>query len=95
MKCQVNLWLLPLLSATIVSAATSYAAWAADTAIRRKYANGLNSAGTAAVIYDHGTFWEGLKQLYADTGNVSYYNWLLDGASRLVDSNGKIISSYE
>ncbi|KAH8834151.1 Six-hairpin glycosidase [Flagelloscypha sp. PMI_526] len=89
-------YLLAILSIPgLVKAATSYAAWTADSVIRRNQSNGLDSSGAASLIYDHGTFWEGLRQLYLDTGNTTYYNWILTGATRLVDSSGKIIGKYD
>ncbi|KAH8814458.1 Six-hairpin glycosidase [Flagelloscypha sp. PMI_526] len=90
-------FLFPLITSTVVSAATniSYAAWMADSGIRRNQANGINSSGKPQLIYDHGVFWEGLKQLYADTGNETYFEWILNGASNLVDEAGVIIGSYD
>lgn len=72
---------------------TPYSQWAADSAISRGQGNGLNS-GKPYVSYEHGEFWWGLRLLYEKTGDEKYYNYILDGASVLVDEDGSIIDQY-
>jgi hypothetical protein len=68
---------------------SAYSVWAADSAISRGQANGLNPAnGKAKVIYDDGEFQYALKRLYAKTGNTTYYNWIKLGVNGYVSSSG-------
>ncbi|KAF9028899.1 glycoside hydrolase family 105 protein [Hymenopellis radicata] len=71
----------------------SYAVWAADSAIARGQGNGLTSGGATTVSYEHGEFQWGLRLLYDITGNQSYYDYILAGANRIVDSSGTIIGA--
>ncbi|KAF9527223.1 glycoside hydrolase family 105 protein [Crepidotus variabilis] len=80
---------------TICSARpSSYAEWAADSAIRRKQGNGLDTSGSAIVSYEHGELQWGLRQLYEKTGNKTYYNYIVTGANNIVYDNGTVHGSY-
>ena len=75
-----------------VARPSSYAFWAADSGIRRKQGNGLDSSGKAVVSYEHGEFQWALRQLYEKTGNKTYYDYILDGASKIVADNGTVFA---
>lgn len=84
-----------LLSALTASARPqSYAVWAADSAIARKQGNGFDGAGQASVSYEHGELQWGLRLLYEQTKNVSYYNYILAGANNIVYDNGTVHGGY-
>ncbi|PFH48575.1 glycoside hydrolase family 105 protein [Amanita thiersii Skay4041] len=73
---------------------SSYAVWAADSAMKRGQGNGLTSAGAATVSYEHGEFQWGLRLLYEKTGNRSYYDYILAGANNIVFDNGTVHGGY-
>jgi rhamnogalacturonyl hydrolase YesR len=72
----------------------SYAVWAADSAIKRGQGNGLSSTGVAQNSYEHGEFQWGLRLLYERTGNKTYYDYIVTGASRIVTDAGAIQGGY-
>lgn len=72
----------------------SYAVWAADSAIQRGQGNGLDSSGKALVSYEHGEFQWALQLLYEQTGNQSYFDYILAGANNIVFDNGTVHGSY-
>ncbi|KAF5366571.1 hypothetical protein D9758_008980 [Tetrapyrgos nigripes] len=74
---------------------SSNAVWAADSAISRGQGNGLDANGQLTVSYEHGEFWWGLRLLYEKTGNQSYFDYILNGASRIVSNNGTVIGNYK
>ncbi|RDB26662.1 Unsaturated rhamnogalacturonyl hydrolase YteR [Hypsizygus marmoreus] len=80
-------------STRVLARPQSYAIWAADSAIKRGQGNGLSS-GSASVSYEHGELQWGLRQLYEKTGNKTYYNYILTGASNIVNDNGTIHGGY-
>ncbi|KAF9465919.1 glycoside hydrolase family 105 protein [Collybia nuda] len=73
----------------------SYAVWAADSAIKRGQGNGLSSAGTPSASYEHGELQWGLRQLYERTGNKTYYDYIVTGASRIVTDAGVVQGGYK
>lgn len=88
--------LLALYAATVAQARpSSYAVWGADSAIARSQGTGIGPSGTPLVSYDDGTFQWGLRLLYEQTGNQTYYDWILKGANTIVASNGTIDSTYK
>lgn len=74
--------------------ASSYAVWAADSAIARHQGNGLDTNGNAIVSYEHGEFQWGLRQLFERTGNATYFNYIKQGIDNIVFSNGTVHGSY-
>ncbi|KAG6819880.1 hypothetical protein H0H93_007759 [Arthromyces matolae] len=82
-----------LVSAANSTHPSSYAVWAANSAISRGQGNGLNSAGKTTVSYEHGTFWSGLRRLYEETGNQTYFQYIEDAVNRIVAPNGTIVGS--
>ncbi|KAF9451590.1 glycoside hydrolase family 105 protein [Macrolepiota fuliginosa MF-IS2] len=83
-----------ILPSFAVARPSSYAVWAADSAIARGQGNGLDSTGKASVSYEHGELQWGLKQLYDTTGNQSYFNYILAGANNIVFDNGTVHGGY-
>ncbi|KAK0475891.1 glycoside hydrolase family 105 protein [Armillaria novae-zelandiae] len=77
-----------LARASVYAHPQSYAIWAADSAIARGQGNGLDSNGKPTELQ-----W-GLRLLYETTGNKSYFNYIVQGASQIVDSNGNIGGGY-
>ncbi|KAJ3575413.1 hypothetical protein NP233_g1119 [Leucocoprinus birnbaumii] len=73
---------------------SSYAVWAADSAIARGQGNGLDSSGKAIVSYEHGELQWGLRQLFEKTGNRTYFNYMQTGVDNIVFSNGTVHGSY-
>ncbi|TFK37097.1 glycoside hydrolase family 105 protein [Crucibulum laeve] len=73
---------------------SSYAVWAADSAIKRGQGNGLDSTGKASVSYEHGELQWGLRLLYEKTGNKTYYNYIVTGANNIVYDNGTVHGGY-
>lgn len=73
----------------------SYAVWAADSAIKRGQGNGLDGAGNPLASYEHGEFQWGLRQLYEKTGNNTYYNYIVTGASKIVTDAGAVQGGYK
>ncbi|KAF8977496.1 glycoside hydrolase family 105 protein [Cyathus striatus] len=72
---------------------SSYAVWAADSAIARGQGNGLSS-GQPIVSYEHGEFQWGLRLLYEMTGNKTYLNYIKTGVDNIVFDNGTVHGSY-
>ncbi|KXN82943.1 Unsaturated rhamnogalacturonyl hydrolase YteR [Leucoagaricus sp. SymC.cos] len=90
-----SFWLLAsLLPALAVARPASYAAWAADSAIARGQGNGLDSSGQPDASYEHGELQWGLRLLYEKTRNQTYYNYIVSGASEIVDSSGAVLGGY-
>lgn len=83
-----------LARASVYARPQSYAIWAADSAIARGQGNGLDSNGKPTVSYEHGELQWGLRLLYETTGNKSYFNYIVQGASQIVDNNGNIGGGY-
>ncbi|SJL09226.1 related to cell wall glycosyl hydrolase YteR [Armillaria ostoyae] len=83
-----------LARASVYARPQSYAIWAADSAIARGQGNGLDSNGNPTVSYEHGELQWGLRLLYETTGNKSYFNYIVQGASQIVDSKGNIGGGY-
>lgn len=77
-----------------VARPSSYAVWAADSAISRRQGNGLDSDGNVVVSYDHGEFQWGLRQLFDRTGNTTYFNYIMEGIDNIVFPNGTVHGSY-
>ncbi|KAH9912859.1 glycoside hydrolase family 105 protein [Epithele typhae] len=76
---------------------SSYAVWAADSAITRGQGNGYddyNDPTKPVVSYEHGELQWGLMRLYSETGNKTYYDYILDASNVIVYDNGSIISDY-
>ncbi|KAJ7319046.1 Six-hairpin glycosidase [Mycena albidolilacea] len=90
--------IVPLLSLAILPAIEarpqSYAVWAADSAIARGQGNGLGSNGAPVNSYEHGEFQWGLRLLYEQTGNKTYFNYIQAGVDKIVSSNGTIGGGY-
>ncbi|KAJ8474162.1 hypothetical protein ONZ45_g16044 [Pleurotus djamor] len=74
---------------------SSYAVWAADSAIKRGQGNGLDSSGKASVSYEHGELQWGLRLLFEKTGNQSYYDYIQKGAENIVFPNGTVHGNYK
>lgn len=73
---------------------SSYAVWAADSAIARGQGNGLDANGNAIVSYEHGELQWGLRQLYEKTNNMTYFDYIQKGIDNVVFSNGTVHGSY-
>ncbi|KAG6916984.1 hypothetical protein DXG01_004328 [Tephrocybe rancida] len=73
----------------------SFAVWAADSAIKRGQGNGLTPAGQPTVSYEHGEFQSGLRELYDLTGNQSYFDYIVQGADKIVAENGSVGGEYK
>lgn len=73
---------------------TSYAVWAADSAIARGQGNGLNASGSPLVSYEHGEFQAALQLLYEKTGNKTYYNYIKTGIDNVLSSTGAVGGGY-
>lgn len=85
---------LPTLAITAVTARpSSYAIWAADSAISRGQGNGLAN-GVPTVSYDHGELQWGLRLLFERTGNHTYYNYIKTGVDNVVANNGTVGGGY-
>jgi unsaturated rhamnogalacturonyl hydrolase len=82
------------LSSPIVARPSSYAIWAADSAIARGQGNGLDSFGNPDVSYEHGELQWGLRMLYERTRNQSYYDYIMKGANNIVFENGTVHGGY-
>lgn len=83
-----------LARASVYAHPHSFAIWAADSAIARGQGNGLDSNGEPTDSYEHGELQWGLRLLYETTGNESYFNYIVQGASQIVDSKGDIEGGY-
>lgn len=81
-------------SLVVAQSAAYYAALAADSAILRGQGNGLDSTGQPDVSYEHGELQWALRQLYESTGNQSYFDYIVEGANRIVDDSGAIGGGY-
>ncbi|KAJ6504142.1 Six-hairpin glycosidase [Mycena vitilis] len=73
---------------------SSYAVWAADSAIARGQGNGLGTDGAPIVSYEHGELQWGLRLLYELTGNKTYFDYIQAGADNIVFPNGTVHGSY-
>jgi rhamnogalacturonyl hydrolase YesR len=85
---------LSVLNFSIAARPRSYAAWVADSVIRRGQGNGLDASGKAIVSYEHGELQFGLRQLYELTRNETYYNYIVTGANNVVYDNGTVHGAY-
>jgi unsaturated rhamnogalacturonyl hydrolase len=83
------------LATLAVARPSSYAVWAADSAIARGQGNGLDSNGNPIVSYEHGEFQWGLRQLYERTGNKTYFNYIQLGIDNIVFPNGTVHGQYK
>ncbi|KIK67920.1 glycoside hydrolase family 105 protein [Collybiopsis luxurians FD-317 M1] len=72
---------------------SSYADWAADSAIQRGQGNGLSN-GVPLVSYEHGEFQWALRLLYERNGNETYLDYIKTGANNIVFDNGTVHGSY-
>jgi rhamnogalacturonyl hydrolase YesR len=81
------------LTTSALARPSSYAVWAADSAIARKQGNGL-SGSSPEVSYEHGEFQWALRLLYEKTGNTSYYNYIKAGVDEVVSSSGAVGGGY-
>ncbi|EJD07837.1 Six-hairpin glycosidase [Fomitiporia mediterranea MF3/22] len=72
---------------------SSYAVWAADSAIFRGQGNGIVN-GAPGWSYEHGEFQWALRLLYESTGNVSYFNYIKNGADTILSNDGRTIAKY-
>ncbi|KAH9481790.1 Unsaturated rhamnogalacturonyl hydrolase YteR [Psilocybe cubensis] len=86
--------LLCICKMAIATGRTSYAVWAADSAIARRQGNGLDANENPIVSYEHGEFQWGLRQLYERTGNTTYFDYIKQGIDNIVFSNGTVHGSY-
>ena len=94
-KTPALLALLPILSSLLSSASpTSYAIWAADSAISRGQGNGTVK-GSISVNYEHGEFQWALRQLYEVTSDENYFNYIKHGIDSILNNDGTEISGYE
>jgi len=73
---------------------SSYAVWAADSAISRAQGNGLDSRGNAVVSYEHGELQWALRLLFERTGDFSYYRYAATGVNNIVFDNGTVHGAY-
>ncbi|KAL0958805.1 hypothetical protein HGRIS_014125 [Hohenbuehelia grisea] len=80
---------------SVTARPSSYAVWAADSAIKRGQGNGLDASGKAIVSYEHGELQWGLRLLFERTGNQSYFNYIRQGADNIVFPNGTVHGSYK
>jgi unsaturated rhamnogalacturonyl hydrolase len=91
--------MLILLSLTIASLVvarpSSYAEWAADSAIARGQGNGLDSSGNPIVSYEHGELQWGLRKLFERTGNATYFDYIQRGVDNIVFPNGTVHGQYK
>lgn len=83
-----------LFAAWVTAGPSSYAGWVADSVIRRGQGNGLDASGKAIVSYEHGELQVGLRQLYELTGNETYYDYIVTGATNVVYDNGTVHGAY-
>ena len=72
---------------------SSYAEWAADSAIRRGQGHGITN-GAPLVSYEDGEFQWALRQLYERTGNSTYYDYIQSGVDNVVFPNGTVGGQY-
>ncbi len=82
-------------STLVLARPSSYAVWAADSAIKRGQGNGLDSSGKASVSYEHGELQWGLRLLFEKTGNQTYYDYIQRGAENIVFPNGTVHGNYK
>ena len=73
------------------AAPASYAIWGAESAIARGQGHGLDSDGAAELSYEHGELQWALRLLYEATGNETYYDYIVSGASNVVDDDGSVL----
>lgn len=73
---------------------SSYAVWAADSAIARGQGNGLAS-GAPKTSYEHGEFWFALRRLFEKTGNATYATYVQSGVDQIVSSAGVVGGGYK
>lgn len=94
----LDFMLLLFLASVFVSSAcarpSSYAVWAADSAIARGQGNGLDDNGNPLVSYEHGELQWALRLLYEQTGNKTYYDYIKTGVDNVVASDGSVGGGY-
>ncbi|KAI5886648.1 glycoside hydrolase family 105 protein [Schizophyllum commune H4-8] len=73
------------------AAPASYAVWGAESAIARGQGHGLDSDGAVELSYEHGELQWALRLLYEATGNETYYDYIVSGASNVVDDDGSVL----
>jgi len=73
---------------------SSYAVWAADSAISRKQGIGLDNKENPVVSYEHGELQWALRLLFARTGDFSYYLHIITGLNNIVFDNGTVHGAY-
>ncbi|KAI0071603.1 glycoside hydrolase family 105 protein [Panus rudis PR-1116 ss-1] len=83
-----------VLSQLVSARPSSYAEWAAASAIARGQGNGLDSSGKPLVSYEHGELQWGLRLLYERTGNKTYYDYIKAGVDNIVNSDGTVGGGY-
>ncbi|KAG5351965.1 hypothetical protein C0989_004368 [Termitomyces sp. Mn162] len=67
---------------------SSYAVWAADTAMLWGQGMGLGDYSEPTVSYEHGEFQTVLKRLYDLTGNQTYFDYIVQGIDHIIDDDG-------
>ena len=72
---------------------SSYAVWAANSAIARGQGNGLIN-GSPRINYEHGEFQWALRRLYELTGNKTYFDYIKLGADTILSDGGGTIAGY-
>lgn len=72
---------------------SSYAEWAADSAIRRGQGHGITD-GVPLVSYEDGEFQWALRMLYERTGNSTYYDYIKTGVDNVLLPNGTVGGQY-
>ncbi|KAJ3514057.1 hypothetical protein NLJ89_g2590 [Agrocybe chaxingu] len=83
-----------LVAEGVMAQTRSYAAWAAESAMRRGQGKGLDASGNSLVNYEHGELQWALRLLYERTGNQTYYDYILSGASNVVADDGTVGGRY-
>lgn len=75
-------------------APSSYAIWAADSAIARGQGNGFVN-GVPAVSYEHGELQWALRLLFDITGIETYFDYIKSGVDTILSDDGSTISGYK
>ncbi|TRM59018.1 glycoside hydrolase family 105 protein [Schizophyllum amplum] len=78
-------------SRSVSAAPSSYAIWAADSAIARGQGHGLDSDGNVQLSYEHGELQWALRLLYESTGNETYYDYIVSGATNIIEDDGSVL----
>ena len=91
------LFLIAVLSAfglCVLARPSSYAIWAANSAIERGQGNGLGTNGQPTVSYEHGELQWALRMLYERTGNETYFQYIETGVNNVLLPNGTVGGGY-